>query len=716
MAKIKTKSKLFKTKKTFVKKKKGKDVKKPKVTQKETIDDSEDVMNDSQRDDMKPMDSSDDNDSDYDDIDDYKKTLDKLKEKDSEFYEFLQENDQQLLDFDVNDEEVEEDEDNDENEDFDTKTQDLSEKLSVKTIDKWSDKLSEKADIETIKSVVKWFRKAVEQTSGECDGKLMSADVFNSVINICLIDLLPAIQKCLKLPPIDSSQWSNDVKSIDPTKSRNWKKMISVMKIYLTDVIKMVGVVTEMSLKTTLLRHILYLIPFLKAFPHLIKRVLKQTMTLWSESDEKNRILSFICILRLVRTQEQPMISFILKKLYLSYIKNSKYMKDSANQTTIVFMKHSLVELYSLDPVVAYQHAFVFIRQLAINLRTAMTIKKKESYKSVYNWQYLHSILLWTQLLCSHNSVDELKPLITPLVNVIIGTIRLQSSPKFFPMRFHLINALIKLSDETNTFIPIFPFITQILDHFDKLKKNKPSNDEKELNLDLLIKVSTLNTNDFKFRDAVIRKIYDLLLYYLSTQSHVIAFPELVYISVVKVRKFLKRSHVIQHNQLLKQLLDKIDENSKLICDKRRNVDFSITNSPAINSWETDLKAKGTPITSFFKQRNQIKVAKQLLHSESINNDSNASASEPQPNDIAFSGTTASHKSNKSNKRKFNENKTLDKHEEQEDVFEDKSETKRTKQSKKNKRRVKNKEKKRQNQNVSFDFNQTLDISSDDSE
>ena len=85
------------------------------------------------------------------------------------------------------------------------------------------------------------------------------------------------------------------------------------MKCYLTDVIKMVAIVSEDSLKSSLLRHILHLIPFIITFPHLIKRVLKQTICLWSESDDKNRILSFICILRLIRTQEQPMISFIMK-------------------------------------------------------------------------------------------------------------------------------------------------------------------------------------------------------------------------------------------------------------------------------------------------------------------------------------------------------------------------------------------------------------------
>lgn len=42
-------------------------------------------------------------------------------------------------------------------------------------------------------------------------------------------------------------------------------------------------------------------------------------------------------------------------------------------------MTSSLVELLAVDPPTSYQHGFVYIRQLAVHLRTALTSGKKDA-------------------------------------------------------------------------------------------------------------------------------------------------------------------------------------------------------------------------------------------------------------------------------------------------------------------------------------------------
>jgi len=62
--------------------------------------------------------------------------------------------------------------------------------------------------------------------------------------------------------------------------------------------------------------------------------------------------------------------------MYIGFVQNSKFVTPKT-RPTLTFMQNSLVEMFSVNETITYQHAFVYIRQLAIHLRNAITVKKK---------------------------------------------------------------------------------------------------------------------------------------------------------------------------------------------------------------------------------------------------------------------------------------------------------------------------------------------------
>lgn len=103
--------------------------------------------------------------------------------------------------------------------------------------------------------------------------------------------------------------------------------------------------------------------------------------------------------------------------------------------------------------------------------------RSQESYQTIYNWQFVHCIDFWSNVLAANcaDSSSPLHPLIYPLTQVALGAIQLVPTAQYFPARFHIIRSMITLGRSTKVYIPLAPYLMQLLESRELTAVAKPS-------------------------------------------------------------------------------------------------------------------------------------------------------------------------------------------------------------------------------------------------
>uniref|UniRef100_A0A8C1YY31 NOC2-like nucleolar associated transcriptional repressor n=1 Tax=Cyprinus carpio TaxID=7962 RepID=A0A8C1YY31_CYPCA len=536
----------------------------------------------------------------------HKDHLSALKSKDPEFYEFLQENDQKLLNFDDSDSLEDEDEDeeermyhrlpsqlevshleaDDDNDEVETGKKDLKKpkegtKVTEAMIENWRTGLRPTAKL--IRDITQAFKAAVATTKGDseelCRYTISDSAVFNSLILFCIKDMHAALNKMLKLKDPEKGQ----KKLILPSSSPRWQKNQIDIKMYIAGVVQLLSSLTQSTVVAAVLRHANQMVPYYLCLPKQCRHFLKSLIKHWSTGEETVRVLAFLALNKICRNKQDIYLNPVLRQMYIAYVKNCKF--TSPNTLPMInFMQRTLAEMYSLDTQVSYQHAFIYIRQLAIHLRNAMNLKKKETYQSVYNWQYMHCLYLWCRVLSTIYPSEVLEPLIYPLCQVIIGCI----------------------NDIVTQFDKLYPICFRILQQEDFNKKPGRMS-IKPINFAVILKLSKTNLQEKAYKDGLVEQLYDLILEYFHTQACSIGFPELALPTIVQLKAFLKECKVANYCKQMRQLLEKIQENCSYITGRRQKAAFGVGDVTAVAAWEKQVAEEGTPLTKYYSQWKKLR-------------------------------------------------------------------------------------------------------------
>ncbi|KAJ9605953.1 Nucleolar Complex 2 protein [Cladophialophora chaetospira] len=549
-----------------------------------------------------------------------------LAEKDPEFYKYLKENDAELLDFNEDDDLAGVDDLSDEEPPSkkrktkkDEEESDAPDDVTLSMVKKWKSSLSEQFSIRALRQVVLAFRAAAH--ADDEDDKVFKYNIQSpEVYHEVLITALKQVPQVLShhLPVKETAAGKLRI----PTDSPKFKTLAPLIKSHASSLHYLLGHLSDTKTLRLTLESFEPLLPYLLQFRKFLKVITKAVSSIWSDnsSDEATRIQAFLIIRRLMIIGDAGIREAVLKSTYEGVVKGSR---NTTIHTLagINLMKNSAAEIWGLDQKVSYTAGFTFIRQLAIHLRGNITKPTKDSYKTIYNWQFVHSLDFWSRVLSMHcNSIleaqngkpSQLRPLIYPVVQVTLGAMRLIPTSTYFPLRFQLMRSLLRISQATETYIPLSAALLEVLSSAE-MKKPAKAATLRPLDFSSNIRAPTSYLKTKIYQDGVAEQVIELFSEFFVLWTKSIAYPELQLPVTVMLKRWIKTASNASGNrngklnQALTLLVQKSEANSKWIEERRNKVKFSPKDRTEVQNFLKDVQWQDTPLGAFVVSQRKLR-------------------------------------------------------------------------------------------------------------
>lgn len=404
------------------------------------------------------------------------------------------------------------------------------------------------------------------------------------------------------------------------------------------------------------------LLPYIVSSRPLIKAHLRLVLSFWSSTlaSDELRLNAFLALRKVALCADRGVQELTLKGAYLALQAAAKANSSPYALPGLQMMKNTAAQLFaSLENTqdLAYTLGFSYIRALAITLRNTMKAtsktgsghgntasgagpvgqkkkqqqeKGKEPYRQVYNWVFFHSLDFWATVLSTacdsssssfsldgSGSSSELSALIYPLVQVTLGVIKLNPTARYYPLRFQLVSSLLRVSGHTGVYIPLAPFLLEVLDSALLSKKAKPAS-LKPLVWEHILAAPAAYAGTRIYADGALDELVHLVLEFAAAQSTSIAFPELILPITIALRKHAKKTKNTKLAGALRALTERMEANAKFVEVKRDKVEFSPADRRQLEAWNRNMQDETTPLKSYLKVQRKLRDQKRELVEKSM--------------------------------------------------------------------------------------------------
>lgn len=339
----------------------------------------------------------------------HKQELQAIKEKDPEFYRFLIEEDQQLLDFtaDADAESDEDDKDGERANVPDKEKEKSSESSRVLTLERFQQiQSSAKTSMTAFKAVAHAYHLAVRSISAEEESKDQDKDnkednmqrsssstarrrrrsmtidneaTFSAILEWGLENFLELLEHHAGA----EGEAKDATRTHDATRLPRWKRVKVMSQIFWDETLFLLINAQNAEMQEAVLRTCssARALAWLWPFKNLQRKYLKTCLQIWTQPKAANasasstspRLLSFLFLRNaaaMTLLKDGLSMEDLLRAVLRAFMGvTSSYTWRSLN--SVRFMENCILELFRLDDAAAYRAGYVCIRQLALVLRNA---------------------------------------------------------------------------------------------------------------------------------------------------------------------------------------------------------------------------------------------------------------------------------------------------------------------------------------------------------
>lgn len=513
-----------------------------------------------------------DDEQEYGSIDKHRSELESLKEKDPEFFAYLNEHDEGLLAFGDGEEDDEDQlmeeinaagEGEGDDEEADIRRQG-PEELTLEMFEGCQAKALS-GNWKELRKLYAMFRAACQpprdpQQGDDSDDEgadasaryvISDAEVFQEVMAAAAQALHQAFALHLEL----DLQTCRREQLGSLGEHKLWRKLqplvLGAVKLLLALLASVALLPKHAQMAGFLLSALQHYLPLLSPLPRMAKAAVKVLLTVWaapgSETHDTHllaqrlREQAFRCVLRLAQCAPGAIAEDCFRAAYLKFARRCRAMSEYTS-SVVLFWMQTLVTLYRSDISLAYQQAFLYIRQLALHVRTAYVRKGEAVLRPLRSWQFLNCLRAWTQLICAEPSSERgLGMLAYPLAQTMLAVSALLPSTYYSPMRIHLASALQQLAAHCHMFMPCALPLCEMLAYDELFDKPAPST-EAAPKLQVLLALPSNSLNRPAVRDALLQQVVQMLYIEAEVYRYHAGCAEYFYLPLKKLRAFSKRA------------------------------------------------------------------------------------------------------------------------------------------------------------------------------